>query len=343
MADAVGFTTQGADGGGADKLALFLKVFSGEVLTEFERMNKVRGRVRRRVIKSGKTAQFPALGKVTAVYHTRGVNIISPDSGTLLSSVEHGEQLIHVDKKLIAPVLVDELDTMMNHYEVRGEYATEIGRALATQDDQQLLQVGCIAARATAGPVSTSPIGKALWSSSMDSNVTTLTKGIRVAAQIMDENDVPEMDRTLYLRPAQYNLIVADGTLIDKDIDGDGSISKGTIRQVLGFAMVKTNNIPSTNVSTSPNAHTGTSAQNSYQGDFTDTVGVALHKSAIGTVQLMGVRTSVTWKEEYQAWLIMGKQAVGHGVLRPAGAVELNKSATGAAFTNDADLSTYPG
>lgn len=344
--DALGFATPGADGSAsADKLGLFLKVFSGEVLTTFERMNKVRGRVRRRVIKSGKVAQFPALGKVTASYHARGVNIISPGSGSaLLSNVEHGEMLIHVDQRLIAPVLLDELDQLMNHYETRSEYATEIGRALATKDDQQLLQVLGIAARTVAAgtPTSDHPVGRLLFDANMEAMLDTLTKGIRVAAQLLDENDIPEMDRTCYLRPSEYNRLVEDGTLIDKDIDGDGSVSKGTIRQVLGFAMVKSNNIPSTNVVDVTNKHTGTSAQNDYTGDFTDTVALLAHKSAIGTVQLMGVRTSVTWKEEYQAWLLMGKQAVGHGVLRPGAAIELSKSAAGAGLTNTTALSTFP-
>jgi hypothetical protein len=339
MADASGITAPGQIGTGSDTLALFLKVFSGEVLTTFERLAKCRPRVRRRVIKSGKTAQFPAIGKVTAIYHARGVNIISPDSGTYLSDVAHGEQLIHIDRRLLAPVLVDELDLLMNHYEVRSEYATEIGRALATKDDQQLLQVLAKAARTTSGPTSDHPVGRALYDSGMEA-VATLTKGIRVAAQILDENDVPEMDRTLFVRPAEYNRLVEDGTLIDKDIDGDGSVSKGTIRMVLGFAMVKSNNIPSTSISDTTNKHSGTTSQNDYTGNFTNTVALAMHKSAIGTVQLMGVRTSVTWKEEYQAWLILGKQAVGHGILRPGAAIELSKSAAGAELTNATDLGT---
>jgi hypothetical protein len=342
MADAVGFGTPGAANNGADKLALFLKVFSGEVLSTFERMNKVRSRVRRRVITSGKVAQFPAIGKVTASYHSRGVNIISPDSGTLLSNVEHGEQLIHIDRRLIAPVLLDELDDLMNHYELRSEYSTEIGRALAETDDRQLLQVACLAARATSGPTSDHPIGKVLRQADMDSTIATLSKGVRVAAELLDNNDVPESDRTLYLRPQQYRMIVEDGTLIDKDIGGSGSLAAGTVNSLIGFLIVKSNNIPSTDVTSVSNQHTGTTVQNDYRGDFQNTVGIAMHKSAIGTVQLMGVRTSVTWKEEYQAWLLLGKQAVGHGILRPGAAIELSKSTDGAEMTNDVLLSTLP-
>ena len=45
---------------GGDVLELFLKVFSGEVLTAFEESTTLRDKTRLRVITSGKSAQFPA-------------------------------------------------------------------------------------------------------------------------------------------------------------------------------------------------------------------------------------------------------------------------------------------
>lgn len=344
---AAGITTPGADQGGADKLALFLKVFSGEVILTYERMAKIRPRIRRRVLTSGKVAQFPAIGKVTANYHARGDNVLTNTSGphgsAYLSAVEHGEQLIAVDRLLIAPVWVSELDLLMNHYETRSEYATEIGRALATKDDEQLLQVICLAARATAGPTADHPVGRVLVDTNVDSTVATLIKAIRVAKQILMENDVPDMGLVACFRPAQYNLLVEDGTLIDKDISGEGSIAAGTIRRVMGFEMIWSNNIPSTNITGVLNQHPGSGDQNDYSGDYTDTVAVLFHPSCAGTVQLMGVRVSVTWQELHQGWLILGKQAVGHGVLRPGAAIELNKATAGSEPTNFSNLSSFPG
>lgn len=342
----LGITFPGAIGAGADKLALFLKVFSGEVITTFERMSKIRPRVRRRMLTSGKVAQFPAIGKVVATYHSRGDNILTntsgaDDGGAYLTNVQHGEQLIAVDKRLIAAVFVDELDILMNHYETRSEYSTEIGRALSTKDDTQLCQVLAQAARTTVGPTSDHPVGRVLVSTTMDTTFATLTKAIRVAKQILMENDVPEEGLTACFRPAQYNLIVEDGTLIDKDIAGEGSIAAGKINRVMGFEMIWSNNIPSTNITTDPNQHTGSGDQNDYSGDFRETVALLWHSSAIGTVQLMGVKVSVTWQELHQGWLILGKQAVGHGVLRPGASIELNKSTAGGEPTNFSLLSSF--
>ena len=51
--------------------ALFLKVFSGEVLTAFKRTNIFEGLVQTRTIQNGRSAQFPVTGRFTAKYHTR--------------------------------------------------------------------------------------------------------------------------------------------------------------------------------------------------------------------------------------------------------------------------------
>ena len=49
----------GSINGASDKFALFLKVFSGEVLTTFDELNIMKGLHMTRTISSGKSAQFP--------------------------------------------------------------------------------------------------------------------------------------------------------------------------------------------------------------------------------------------------------------------------------------------
>ena len=55
MADAT-VSRLGADNGGVDKTALFLKVFSGEVMTEFARRTVVMDKHSVRTISNGKSA-----------------------------------------------------------------------------------------------------------------------------------------------------------------------------------------------------------------------------------------------------------------------------------------------
>ncbi len=68
--------------------ALFLKVFSGEVLASFGRENKMLGMTTVRTIGSGKSAQFPVTGTIASSYHTVGNEIL----GTALPIWHEGSQ-----------------------------------------------------------------------------------------------------------------------------------------------------------------------------------------------------------------------------------------------------------
>ena len=75
--------------------ALFLKVFAGEVLTSFEQTTVTAGRHMVRTISSGKSAQFPVMGRSSAEYHTPGNEIV----GTTLN---HNEKVITINDLLIS-------------------------------------------------------------------------------------------------------------------------------------------------------------------------------------------------------------------------------------------------
>ena len=67
-----------------DTDALFLKVFSGEVLTTFEENNIMMPLHRVRTISSGKTAQFPTTGVAEAKYHTPGESLFGDEYLSLI-------------------------------------------------------------------------------------------------------------------------------------------------------------------------------------------------------------------------------------------------------------------
>jgi hypothetical protein len=78
--------------------------------------------------------------------------------------------------------------------------------------------------------------------------------------------------------------------------------------------IVKTNNLPQSNVATGPAA---------YQGDFTNTAALAMHRSAVGTVKLIDLAVEMAYDIRRQGTLVVAKYAVGHGILRPESAVEV--------------------
>ena len=91
-----------------DANAMFLKVFSGEVLQVFEEANVMMPLHTVRTISSGKTAQFPVMGTASAKYHTPGESILGSgldssgsdgvlDEAKYLSKVKHAERTISID------------------------------------------------------------------------------------------------------------------------------------------------------------------------------------------------------------------------------------------------------
>ena len=107
-----------------DANALFLKIFSGEVLSAFGRENQMMNMTTVRNIQNGKSASFSVTGKITAEYHTAGNEITG-------STVKQTEKLINIDDMLIASTFVAEVDELKNHFDVRSIFSNEMGRALA--------------------------------------------------------------------------------------------------------------------------------------------------------------------------------------------------------------------
>ena len=137
-----------------DDTALFLKVFSGEVLSVFEETNVMMPLHRVRTISSGKSAQFPVTGVATAAYHTPGESLFGDEYGnantpTYLSKPKHAEKIIFIDGVLQASAFLAQIDEAMNHYDVRSIYSTEIGRQLSYHADKACVRTVIGAARKT--------------------------------------------------------------------------------------------------------------------------------------------------------------------------------------------------
>ena len=299
---------------------LFLKVFSGEVMTIFENENVTKGRVMSRSITSGKSAQFPVMGRASAYYHTPGNEILG-------GTIKHNEKIITIDDLLISPVFIAEIDEAKNHYDVRGHYSTEVGRVLAQVWDKHALQVGVLAARTTTGNIDgESPAGSVITEASANdfNDPDKLAASFYAAAQAMDEKNIPEADRVAYLPPELYYTMVQSDKAINRDfVAGNGDFAKGKVYEVAGIEIVKTNNLPTANI-TGGDVASGTG--NKYVGDFTNTAGLIMHKSAIGTVQLMDLSTRMDYDPRRLGTQVVSKYAVGHGVLRPEAAVELRRA-----------------
>ena len=286
-----------------DAKALFLKVFAGEVLTAFEEANVTGGKFMERTIASGKSAQFPILGKIGAAYHTPGSEILG-------LAVPHNEIVITIDDLLISHAFLANIDEAMNHYDVRAPYSTEIGRALAYAKDKQLLQLAILAARGAA-PVTGEPAGGSVTAATMLTDATgeKLVESLFKAAQKLDENNVSEDGRYAYLNPQAYYLLAQNTKIMNKDWGGAGVYADGKALRVAGIEIVKTNHAPFGQTIANGTVEAGTG--NKYAGNFANTVGVVATKEAVGTVKLMDLAMESEYDIRRQGTLMVAKYAMG--------------------------------
>ncbi len=190
---------------GQDKLAgesdaLFMKIFSGEVLAAFDEVNVMKDLHRVRTIDHGKSASFPILGKASARYHVAGEPILGSNK------IATSERVINIDDLLIADVAIYDLDDAKNHYDVRQEYSKQLGQALAREFDKKTMRVGVLAAR-SAGLIADEPGGSVInGGATVETDGEALAESIFKAAQIWDEKDVLDWERTVIVRPAQLSV-----------------------------------------------------------------------------------------------------------------------------------------
>ena len=336
-----------------DVNALFLKKFAGEILTTFEENNIFKSLHTVRTIENGKSAQFPVTGIASASYYTPGQNIA--DSGnSYLSDIKKNEKVITIDDVLLASTFLSNIDDVKNHYDFRSVYASALGKALALRFDSALAKVFIAAARETTPNVTGGKLGGILdvsanamgtgADSSDDADNTDptgaeLVAALFTAAQKLDENDVPSDGRFAVLRPQEYYKLITGGSgslvintsAVNKDVGGLGSIASGSIPQVAGITIYKSNHLPSTDLSGGAGVDAGGSNDVfgaggvGYDGDFTNSLGIVAHPAAVGTVKLLDLATESEYQIERQGTLFVAKYAMGHGILRPECAIELQK------------------
>ncbi|WAW09999.1 phage capsid protein [Oxalobacter vibrioformis] len=298
--------------GTGDPKNLYLKVYAGEVLAAFERQCVTQDKHIVRSIRNGKSAQFPMTGYVVAKYHT-------PGSELLGQATNQNERIITIDDMLVADVFFADIYEQMQHFDIRGEYSKKAGYALADAWDKVILQLMCKAARQPAVVTGTNG-GTQLTGATAMSDAKVLANAIYSANQAMDEKDIPtSAERFAYVRPAQYYLMAQSTDLINRDWMGAGSYSDGTILRIAGSPIIKTNNLPNSNITTGPTK---------YQGDFSKTAAVVATREAAGTVKLINPTTRADYDPRRLGHLVTSKYAIGSDWLRPDCAVEIVTAAT---------------
>ena len=237
----------------AERRALYLKLFSGEMFKGFQHNTIARDLVTKRTLKNGKSLQFIYTGRTKSEFHIPGQSILGNDEKT----PPVAEKTITCDDLLISSAFVYELDETLAHYDLRGEISRKIGYSLAENYDRRIFRAITKAARQPS-PVTMSgfvepggsmlKVGNDTSTDKLDAyDSTKLVNAFYDAAAILDEKGVSGEGRVAVLNPRQYYALiqnVSSNGLINRDVQGTALQSGNGIIEIAGIKIYKSMNIP---------------------------------------------------------------------------------------------------
>jgi len=318
----------------SDNTGLFLKVFGGEVFAAFSETTHTMDKHYVREIASGKSAQFPKTWKVDAAYHEAGQEMLGQDT-------DETERVITIDGLLVSHVGIYDLDEAMSHFDVRGRYSEELGRALARVFDTNVYRTIVSTAKqstALSGANSTSPFpdGQRILSADVTGTLAASGGGsdwweaIREMRIGAGGDNIPDDDQLFVAMP--YNTFdslkyaqVADTAAnpflyANRDLSFGGQGGAGVDGAIVtdGIVAFRTNLLPQSNDIANSNIKA------KYRANYTTVLGVGWHGEGVGTVKLVGMGMEQTRDVRRQEDFMVAKMACGHGPLRNEGCWEFS-------------------
>ena len=314
--------------------ALFLKLGSAEVLSAFEEYCVMKGKVKERNIRGGKSMAFPITGKQEAAFHQPGTEI----TGGTNDPSALNERVLTLDSLMISDASIAEVDELMAYWPARQEITRELGRALAYEYDKRALRIVYAASVNT-----TEPLNKTINTGRVGATVTlgtdytaadatrqekgdALVNAIFDARIAMEKKDVPTDNLYAVFGPDDYYAITQSSRAINADFAGgygaNGTIASGETLRVAGIPLYSSNHV------TQPDYSLVAGDNNAeYAQDLSKCHGLVFHRDCMGVLSLLSPALQVTsgdWNVSHQSTLLVARQALGMGVLRAECAVNIS-------------------
>ncbi len=327
---------------------LWLPIFGGEVLTRFEENNLMLPLVNMKPITTGTTLRFPRLWLASAERHAAGAELLGLDT-------EQGEIEISLDARpIVSHHVLDDIDLMMSHFEIRSDLATEAARALAREVDSNVIRLLLNTSR-TAQPANGPFLGGGVDGNGLAivdatlaaTDVPSSTASRDAAGALLaaidravitfeaDDRNVPFENRVcvtnvnLWYALKQFGIPISDaemfaggrtagpfwsGNLGISGPSGNVNPPRDSTLMYNGVSIWKSPRMGAENVTTGPAK---------YQGDFSNSVGVIFHREAMAYIMKIGNKVERERSVRHGADFLVVKHLGGGGALRPDFAIEL--------------------
>jgi hypothetical protein len=321
-------------GSASDDRALALKMFWGRVLEAFRAKtllwDNTGNVIASKVVDAGKSWQFPIIGDdPSPEYH-------SPGEEMLGMAVDLSEGTITIDDILVSHYDVSLANLQLSHFDVLAPFATKLGRSLAIDFDKKLFRIGVLAARTAAVNGANTGIhsGGNRVVADINADMTlaypatadganAFVADVAELGQLMDEDNVPEDGRWLFIPPYIRRILSLATNVFNKDYSNNANdLMKRSIGILHGFAVMQTNHLPNDDF-------TGSSDPTKYNDDFTydgasegrpcalALCGAQEGSAAIGFVQAGGIMPHMHDDERRNTKFMKAQMMVGAGILAP--------------------------
>jgi hypothetical protein len=291
-----------------------MEIYYGSVLTAFERKNVFLDLVTTKSIDSGSSVSIPVIGQGSDT----STNTHVPGTDLTMSTIPVKERIINIDALEYFALAVDKFEEKVLHFETRGELAKQAGEALATKIDKAVANALRLAAETsgTIGGAAVQADGTEVNNDAIGAGADAKAKGeamieaVFAAVAAMEEKDVSG-DKVLVVDPLHYSYL-AQSSAVNKDItSGDnGGINKGTVMEVAGIRIYKSNHLGTGTAMTSTKLLKG----------------LIFSAEAVAVAKLMDVTSEVNYIPEQLATLMTTYYSYGMGVLKPAGACAITST-----------------
>lgn len=321
---------------GVTNRELFLDVFGGEVFTAFHNELTIGDKVTTKTVGGGQRSwRFPKTWKSQAEYHTPGQEMLG-------NAFETGEITITVDETLVAHHALSDIDVALSHFDVRNPMANEMGRSLAEVYDANVARSVVLAARTAAdGPFP----GGTVYTNDALKPVAGVYDGAEWVAAVR------QVKKALFEKGVSRNLPVymavnwdifhamkyatdANGRylVLNRDVHGtEGAAAGGisghqeemVIDGVKIFISDNTNFGNGLAASTGANETADQSVYSKYRADYRATLAIAWTPMAVGSVKVKEMGFEQARDTRRLEDFMVSSMLVGHGTLRPEGAIEI--------------------
>lgn len=313
------FTRPGAELGGADERANFLKLWSQMTMEEAERLSVVAPYAMTKTISSGKSLQFPVIGRMEASELEIGAEY--PGDTKPLTE----ERTIPIDNKpIIASTYVADEDLDMSHFEVMGAYSRKIAEAIAVERDTRVARMIALGARQDAtGSNDDFKAGNYIASNTSagtlaaaypmsQKGATQLRKDLASVARYWAEQ-YRRGEKVAFLSPYLMDVARQDPAFFNKELSSNhpNDYIRASMGMLEGFMLVPSNWYDELNAKTGVSGGVVSSGESAYRGDFTQTAFIAvcggMGSEAVGHLTYRGLQTGAVRKEDRDSTLLKAK------------------------------------